>query len=78
MKVEVRNIRNGQDNIVGVIEWDGKNYILEPGNSRLLYNLMASPIRVGDKDYTSKDKEEFLKVLCAMTQSPYLRVSPIE
>lgn len=78
MKVTVRNIRGGEDNVAGTIEWTDKGWIITPGSSRLLYNLLADGVRIGDKEWTSEEGDRYLEVLHAMYDSPYLRVSKPE
>lgn len=75
MIATVHILDHGKDSVGGTISFkDGKMQSSNP-DSLLLKNIIADKVFIGNKVYTAKDGEKFLKALPYQYTSPYLRVS---
>ena len=78
MKVTVYTTKAGKDHKEGTISWDGKNYVLEPSDSKLLESVLIDVIPTADGLVNADDADKFLPALNGYYRSAYLRVSGVE
>lgn len=80
MEVVVRNIREGEDNRVGVLRLHAGRIVAEPADDPLLQGILSHPVADHARgvlhDATGEPKS-FLRALHQQYTSPYLRCSPV-
>lgn len=76
MQVEVHTLKDGEDELLGTLRWDGSAWHCEPDTPRLR-RLLDEPVydREKGEDVTSADPERFLELMQFQYKSAYLRVS---
>ena len=78
MKVEVYSIKNDKNYNEGTINWDGNYFFVDPMDSPLLKNILASKvpdIKTEQLVTAKSNPEAFLQNLHLKYRSAYLRVS---
>lgn len=82
MHVEIRTIKDGKDNLAGVLRLVDGEVVAEPADSRRLQSMLESPVYdfPARKAYFAEDSpKEFLEALHKQYTSAYLRASkPID
>jgi hypothetical protein len=79
MHVEIRDIENDEDHLVGILRLKEGKIVPEP-DSLLLRNILAEPVfdwEAMELYYPRKQPEEFLRALHLQYRSAYLRASQV-
>lgn len=75
-KVDIYELRNGQDTFVGSLVFDGKTVVADPPDDHTLRVILADSVFTPKGPIGAEQPEAFLEALPKQYRSAYLRAVP--